>query len=112
AEGGAYAVAHPTLGEVVRAGLSPVRTVELHRAIALALAAAVRDGTQPDAAAEVAWHAARAGEVELAREHALLAADAARERLALDDARDWMAVAAQGDPAGLERGDLDFRTVG
>lgn len=112
AEGGAYAVAHPTLGAVVRAGLSPVRTVELHRALALALAAAVRDGAQPDAAAEVAWHAARAGEVELARQHALLAASAARERLALDDARDWMAVAAQGDPAGLERADLDFRTVG
>lgn len=112
AEGGAYAPAHPTLGAVVRAGLSPVRTVELHRALALALAAAVQDGAEPDAAAEVAWHAARAGEDELARRHALLAANAARDRLALDDARDWMAVATQGDPAGLERGDLDFRTVG
>ena len=110
AEDWAYSPAHPTLGAVVRASLSPVRTVELHRALALALAAGMEEGeAEPDTAAVVAWHAGCAGEDALARRYALLAANAAKDRLALEDAREWLALAAPGEPAALKGADLDLR---
>jgi hypothetical protein len=109
AEESAYRAAHSTLGAVIRGGLSPVRAVELHRAIALALEVTMADGRDPVAAAEIAWHAEQAGDAERAHRYALEAAGAAREKLAPEEERSWLAFAARvGAGAG---GDLDLRAA-
>ena len=107
AEGGAYCPAQPAIAAVVRGGLSPVRNVEIHRALAFALEASTPD--EPGAAAEIAWHAEQAGEVDLARRHAGTAEEATREQLGLDELGARLAFTMPTEPAGLGGTDLDLR---
>ncbi|MGH7585666.1 MAG: hypothetical protein ACREMH_05415, partial [Gemmatimonadales bacterium] len=92
---------------VVRGGLSPVRRVEIHRALAFALEAASPE--EPGAAADIAWHAEQAGEADLARRHAATAEDATREQLGLDELGERLAFTVRAEPAGLGGADIDLR---
>ena len=107
AEGDAYCPAHPTIGAVIRGGLSPVRSVEIHRALAFALEASSAEA--PGATAEIAWHAEQAGETELAQRHADTTGEATREQLGLDELGERLAFTTPVEPAGLGGADLDLR---
>ncbi|HKI95774.1 MAG TPA: AAA family ATPase [Gemmatimonadales bacterium] len=91
-EEGVYRCAHPVVEQVVRAGLTPARRAELDRAIALALdhLPHADDGVPGD----IASHAARGGERDLAFRAAVAASDAALGRFAFDEALAWLDLAS------------------
>ena len=93
-EGGAYRCIHPVVAHMVRDGLTASRHQETHRALALALEAALGPEELVEAAAQVARHADRGGERELAYRHALRAAQAAAGRYAYTEALSWLDLAA------------------
>jgi predicted ATPase len=97
-EDGAYRVAHPMLGDVVRQALTDSLRRELHRALALSIEVVTPPGQLGSAAGEIAWHAEHAGDAERAHEFALLAADDAVTRTAFKEAFGWLAVAARSAP--------------
>ncbi len=80
-----YRMAHPSLGQAVRAGLSSARRREVHRALSLAFEASAEPDALAARAGEIARHAERAGEAARARRFALLASEAALEQLAFDE---------------------------
>jgi DNA-binding SARP family transcriptional activator len=94
-DAGVYRCAHPVIAHVVRDGLSASRAMELHRTLALALERAI--SSQQDAgetAREIARHADRGGEPGLAYRFALIAGQAAIERIAFAEALSWLDLAA------------------
>jgi DNA-binding SARP family transcriptional activator len=93
-ENGVYRCAHPVIDEVVRAGLTASRRREVHRAIALSLMIVTPPQELVGAAGDIAHHAERAGEMELAHQHALQASEAAVRRYAFDEALSWLDLAA------------------
>lgn len=94
---GEYRPAHPLIAEVVRRDLSTSRLTELYRALALAM-----DRLLPPErsalAGRLARHAEHGGLPDLARRHAVIAAEAAVRHLAFDEALRWLDMAAaQGE---------------
>jgi predicted ATPase len=94
-EGGIYRCTHPVIAHVVRNGLSVSRARELNRTLALALERTLGPQQDPkEFARDIARHADRGGEVELAYRFALIAGQAAIERLAFAEALSWLDLAA------------------
>jgi DNA-binding SARP family transcriptional activator len=94
-DAGIYRCAHPVIAHVVRDGLSVSRALELHRTLALALERAMgSDLDNAETAREIARHADRGGEPELAYRFALIAGQAAIERYAFAEALSWLDLAA------------------
>ncbi len=108
-EDGVYRCAHPVVEQVVRGGLTPARRAELDRAIALALDRLPHadDGV----AGDIASHAARGGERELAFRAALAASDAALGRFAFDEALAWLDLASDAAPDPAASREADARTA-
>jgi predicted ATPase len=98
-----YRMAHPLLGQAVRAGLSAARLRELHRALSLALEASASPGRLEPRASDIAWHAERGGEPTRAYRFALLGSEAAAAELAFEEASSCLALARRAMPeAGTE----------
>ena len=98
-----YRMAHPLLGQAVRASLSAARLRELHRALSLALEASAGTGRLEPRASDIAWHAERGGEPARAYRFALLASEAAAAELAFEEASSCLALARRAMPeAGTE----------
>jgi DNA-binding SARP family transcriptional activator len=93
AEGAFHRCAHPTIADVVRSDLTASRLAELHRALAFALQDAP-GGDPREVAGEIAHHANRGGERDIAFRNALLASEAATARYAFDEALSWLDLAA------------------
>ena len=93
-EAGAYRCVHPVIAHMVRDGLTASRRQEVHRSLALALEKALSPEEASDAAGDLARHADRGGERELAYRYALLAAQAAKARYAYTEALSWLDLAA------------------
>jgi DNA-binding SARP family transcriptional activator len=101
-EGGVYRCAHPVIGHVVRDSLTVSRRRELHRTLALAIERTISPQQDiRELAREIARHADRGGEPELAYRFALLAGQAAIERYAFAEALSWLDLAA-GNAGGEE----------
>ncbi len=92
--GGAYRCIHPVIAHLVRDGLTASRRQEVHRSLALALARMLRPEELPDRAGELARHAERGGEPELAYRYALVAAERSVVRYAYTEALGWLDLAA------------------
>ena len=92
--GGAYRCMHPVIAHLVRDGLTASRRQEVHRSLALALARVLRPDDMTDRAGELARHAERGGEPELAYEYAVVAAEHAVARYAYTEALGWLDLAA------------------
>lgn len=92
--GGAYRCIHPVIAHLVRDGLTASRRQEVHRSLALALARVLRPEEVPDRAGELARHAERGDEPELAYRYALVAAEHAVARYAYTEALGWLDLAA------------------
>jgi DNA-binding SARP family transcriptional activator len=108
-EGGRYRAAHPVIADVVRTELTAARRAELHRAIALALHRLVAEQTERGAVAgEIARHAERGGERQLAYTYALIASEDAIRRYAFEEARSWLDLAAS-TATDAEREEVDRR---
>lgn len=105
-EDGVYRCAHPIVQETVRNELTPARRREVHRAIALALHALIREGAVAGVAGEIARHAERGGERRLAFQAALEASDGAVRDAAFDEALSWLDLAA-----GVVGSDAETETV-
>ncbi|MEE8060929.1 MAG: AAA family ATPase, partial [Gemmatimonadales bacterium] len=107
-DGGKYRTAHPLVADVIRRDLSESRLAELHRALALGL-----DETAPKdrdtLVGRIARHAEGGGLSQLAYRNALLAAQAALQRLAFDEALTWLDLAASQADAE-EAGEVDRLT--
>jgi DNA-binding SARP family transcriptional activator len=99
---GRYHCAHPTIGNVVRSGLTTSRRREVHRALALSLELLVPvRGPNGEEAGEIARHAEEAGDRAMTYRYALLAADACGNRSAHEEALSWLDLAsASTDTAG------------
>ncbi len=91
--GGVYRCAHPVIAHVVQDGLTTSRRQEVHRMLALALEL-TRSGGHDQPSGEIALHADRGGEPELAYRHALMASEAAVHRYAFEEALSWLDLAA------------------
>jgi predicted ATPase len=92
--GGVYRCIHPVIAHLVRDGLTESRRQEVHRSLALALARVLRPEELPDRAGELARHAERGGEPELAYRYALVAAERSVARYAHTEALGWLDLAA------------------
>jgi predicted ATPase len=110
-DGGVYRCAHPVIGDVVRDGLSVPRRRETHRAIALSLEAAAAPAEYGEIAGEIARHAGRGGERDLAYRAALRACDEAVRRYAFEEALSWLDLAAGVAEAGTEADTVNRRTA-
>lgn len=104
-----YRMAHPSLGQAVRAGLSSARRREVHRALSLAFEASAETEAVAERAGEIARHAERAGEAARARRFALLASDAALAQLAFDEALASLELARRAAPD--RAGEIDARVA-
>ena len=104
---GAYRMAHPLLGAVVRAELTTSRRRELHRAMSLALQLGSRAERLADRAGEIAWHAERGGDGARAYRFALMASDQAVQHCGFDEALSWLELARRAAPD--ERGEIEGR---
>ena len=93
-EGGAYRCVHPVVAHMVRDGLTASRRTEVHRSLALALELVLGGEGSPAVAGELARHADRGGERELAYRYARLAAEGAAARYAYTEAVSWLDLAA------------------
>ena len=93
-EGGAYRCVHPVIAHMVRDGLTASRRTEVHRSLALALELVLGKEKSPTMAGELARHADRGGERELAYRYARLAAEGAADRYAYSEALSWLDLAA------------------
>jgi DNA-binding SARP family transcriptional activator len=105
-EGGAYRCVHPVIAHMVRDGLTASRRREVHRALALALELVLAKEELPSAAGELARHADRGGEHELAYRSARMAAEGAAARYAYTEALSWLDLAASS-----ARGSEQTKTV-
>jgi DNA-binding SARP family transcriptional activator len=111
-EGGAYRCIHPVIAHMVRDGLTASRRQEVHRAVAMALElVTARDGSAAAAAGEIARHAERGGERELAYRHARLAAEGAVARYAYAEALSWLDLAASSARSAEQTDAVDQLTA-
>jgi hypothetical protein len=110
-EAGVYRCAHPVIGHVVRDGLSASRRREVHRMLALALELVIPAGDARTVAGEIARHADRGGEAELAYRFALLASEAAVQRYAFAEALSWLDLAAGVARAGVDADQVNRLTA-
>lgn len=106
-EGGGYRCAHPVIQDVVRAGLTPARSREMHRAIAYAL----EELADPADAGDVARHAEQGGERGLAYQAALRTGAAAAAQLVPDDALAWFEFAARVAPTAADAEEANRRAA-
>ncbi len=111
AEGPLYRCAHPMIAAVVRSDLTASRELELHRALALALADAAEGRDARATAGEVARHADRGDEPAMAYRHALLAAEGAAARFAFEEALSWLDLAAARSGSDEETQEVNRRTA-
>ena len=100
-DAGSYRCAHPVIAHVVRDRLTASRRQEVHRTLALALKQA-RSSDTHEVAREIARHADRGGEPELAHRFALIAAEGAIARYAYAEALSWLDLAASNAGGGAE----------
>jgi predicted ATPase len=106
-----YRCAHPVIGHVVRDGLSASRRREVHRMLAFALERLTPASEASRAAGEIARHADRGGEAELAYRFALLASQAAVQRYAFAEALSWLDLAAGAARPGAEADQVNRLTA-
>jgi DNA-binding SARP family transcriptional activator len=111
ADGADYRCAHPMIAAVVRGELTASRTVELHRALALALRDAAEGANGRASAGEVARHADHGGEPAIAYRYALLAADGATARFAFEEALSWLDLAAGACRGAEQTREVNRRTA-
>ncbi len=109
--GGNYRCAHPVIAHVVRDGTSPARRTEVHRAIAVTLEMTLSPRRRVALAGDIARHADRGGEPELAYRYALKAVDAAAERYAYTEALSWLDLAAGAARTPDESSEVNRRTA-
>lgn len=110
-EEGVYRCAHPVIREVVTATLTPARRRELHRALALALEALATPEELTRIGGEIAHHAERGGEPELASRLALVASEAAVGESAFEEALSWLDLAARVATTPEARQAVNARTA-
>lgn len=110
-DGGVYRCAHPVIAHVVRDGLTVPRRREVHRAIALSLDRVTPTERLPLIAGEIARHADQGGEPELAYRSALIASEAALERVAFAEALAWLDLAAACAANKSEVDEVNRRTA-
>jgi predicted ATPase len=101
-ESGAYRCIHPVIAHLVRDGLTSSRRQEVHRSLALALERVVQPEELATAAGEIARHAERGGESDLAFRYAIVASEAAVARYAYTEALAWLDLAA-GSARGADQ---------
>ena len=106
-----YRCAHPMIAAVVRGEVTASRLTELHRALALALQGAATEHDGLDVAGDVARHAERGGEPEIAYRHALLASEAALVRYAYEEALSWLDLAAGTSRGETQTDEVNRRTA-
>jgi len=107
---GMYRCAHPVIQDVIRAGLTPARQRALHREIAVILAELALESDQPHAE-DIARHAERGGDHELAHRYALQASDTALRRTAYQEALSWLDFAAGVAADGPQAEEVNLRTA-
>ena len=105
-EDGIYRCAHPVIARVVSDTLGTTRRREVHRGLALALEVVAATAGAVADPVEVARHAELGGERAIAYRYAMLAAAAAEERFAYDEALRWLDFAA-----GTASGTVDANAV-
>jgi DNA-binding SARP family transcriptional activator len=105
-EDGIYRCAHPVIARVVSDALGTTRRREVHRGLALALEIVATTAGAVADPVEVARHAEQGGERAMAYRYAMLAAAAAEERFAYDEALRWLDFAA-----GTASGTVDANAV-
>jgi hypothetical protein len=110
-DGGAYRAAHPVIAHVVRDGLTAPRRREVHRSLALSLEHALAPDQVSLVAGEIARHADKGGEPELAYRAALRASRSALERIAFAEALSWLDLAAASASDEEQRADVNRRTA-
>jgi len=111
-EGGAYRCIHPVIAHMVRDGLTASRRQEVHRAVAMALElVTAREGSGAAFAGEIARHAERGGERELAYRHARLAAEGAVARYAYAEALSWLDLATSSARSAEQTDAVDQLTA-
>lgn len=109
--GGAYRCIHPVIAHLVRDGLTASRRQEVHRSLALALVRVLRPAELPDRAGELARHAERGDEPELAYNYALVAATHAVTRYAYTEAMSWLDLASASARTPEQAQAVDRRTA-
>ena len=110
-ENGAYRCVHPVIAHTVRDGLTASRRTEVHRSLALALERVLGREESPAVAGELARHADRGGERELAYRYARLAAEGASARYAYTEALSWLDLAASSARTADEAQAVDHLTA-
>ena len=110
-EGGWYRCIHPVIAHMVRDGLTASRRQEVHRAIALALELVMEGDELVAAAGEIARHAERGGERDLAYRHARRAAESAVTRYAYAEALSWLDLAASSARGPVQAEAVDQLTA-
>ena len=110
-EAAAYRCAHPMMAAVVRDGLTASRRREIHRELARALDHVTLEALRPEVAGDIARHADRGGERDLAYRYALVASEVAGQRLAHEEALSWLDLAAGLAGPGPESDDVNHRTA-
>jgi predicted ATPase len=110
-DGGVYRCAHPVIAHVVRDSLTGPRRREVHRMLALAFELITPPDQRRYIAGEIARHADRGGEPALAHRSALLASEAALERIAFAEALSWLDLAAACAAGKNEVDEVNRRTA-
>jgi DNA-binding SARP family transcriptional activator len=110
-QGGAYRCIHPVIAHLVRDGLTASRRQEVHRSVAMALELVAGGEDIAAAAGEIARHAERGGERELAYRHARLAAEGAVARYAYAEALSWLDLAAASARGSAQTETVDLLTA-
>lgn len=110
-EAGAYRCVHPVIAHMVRDGLTASRRTEVHRSLALALELVFGQDGSPTVAGELARHADRGGERELAYRYARLAAEGATARYAYTEALGWLDLAASSARTAEQAEAVDHLTA-
>ena len=110
-EGAAYRCVHPVIAHTVRDGLTASRRTEVHRSLALALELVLGREGSPAVAGELARHADRGGERELAYRYARLAAEGASARYAYTEALSWLDLAASSARTAEQAEAVDHLTA-
>ncbi len=110
-EGGWYRCIHPVIAHMVRDGLTASRRQEVHRAIALAFELVMEGDELVAVAGEIARHAERGGERDLAYRHARRAAESAVTRYAYAEALSWLDLAASSARGSVQVQAVDQLTA-
>ena len=104
---GQYVCAHPVIGLVVRAMVTPSRRVEIHRAIAIGIEAITPDEVVGEIAGGIARHAERGKERAMTYYYGLLAGEHAARRGLTTEAVAWFDLAARHADPGEQVAELE-----